>query len=300
MIKEENMETTKKLTENKKKIGKLFKFDWKVQIILIVVLLLVLFPFYIMMVTTIETFEETNNAEFVWWPANGPTFDAYDTVLKGTIGGISLMGSLWNTIWIYLPGVLVGLLTSTMAAFAFAKLNFRLKNFLFAFLMATMMMPNVMSMMSKFLIFDAIGWINTPWPLMIPRMFGSMGIIFFIKQYLMGLPDDMLNAAKIDGAGNWGILFNIIIPVAKPVIVAQFVLGFISAYNDYTEPLLYLQDANMYTLQIGLAFFYDPYTQNWPQRMAGCAVTMIPLIILYLLSQKYILEGMAVSASLKG
>ena len=135
---------------------------------------------------------------------------------------------------------------------------------------------------------------------MIPRMFGSIGIIFFIKQYLVGIPDDMLNAAKIDGAGNWSIFWNIIIQVAQPVMVAQFVLSFISAYNDYTEPLLYLQDASMYTLQIALAFFYDPYTQNWPQRMAGCAVTMVPLIILYLISQKYIIQGMSVSASLKG
>ncbi len=294
------MKTNNNTLAVKQKRGKLNKFDWKVQIILIIVLLLVLFPFYIMMVTTIETFEETNNAEFVWWPAEGPTFVAYERVLFGNIGGIHLMGSLWNTIWIYLPGILVGLLTSTMAAFAFAKLEFRLKNFMFSFLMATMMLPNVMSMMAKFLIYDAIGWINTPWPLMIPRMFGAIGIIFFIKQYLAGLPDDMLNAAKVDGAGNWNILFHIVIPVAKPVIVAQFVLQFISAYNDYMDPLLYLQDANMYTLQIALAFFYDPYTQNWPMRMAGCAVTMIPLVILYLISQKYIMQGMAVSASLKG
>ena len=285
---------------NKSKDGSLHKFDWKVQIILIFVLLFALFPFYIMLVTTIESFEETNNAEFVWWPSQGPNFEAYERVLFGSVGGINLMYSLWNTMKIYLPGIIVGLFTSTMAAYAFAKLDFKLKNFMFSFLMGTMMLPNVMSMMSKFLIYDYIGWINTPWPLMIPRMFGAIGIIFFIKQYLVGIPDDMLNAAKIDGAGNWSIFFNIIIQVAQPVMVAQFVLSFISAYNDYTEPLLYLQDASMYTLQIALAFFYDPYTQNWPQRMAGCAVTMIPLIVLYLISQKYIIQGMSVSASLKG
>ena len=97
---------------NKSKDGSLHKFDWKVQIILIFVLLFALFPFYIMLVTTIESFEETNNAEFVWWPSQGPNFEAYERVLFGSVGGINLMYSLWNTMKIYLPGIIVGLFTS--------------------------------------------------------------------------------------------------------------------------------------------------------------------------------------------
>lgn len=270
---------------------------------LMILLLLFLFtvgPMYIMLVTSVETYEETNYAKFVWWPAEGPTFASYLDILIGRNVPIDLMKSLWNTIWMYVPSIVVGILVSTMAGYSFAKLDFRMKNFMFAVLMATMMIPNCMSMISSFLMYDAIGWSTTPYPLMIPRLFGTMSVVFFIKQYLASLPADIINAAKIDGAGNYTIFFYIVIGVARPVMIAQFVICFIAAYNDYTNPLLYIHDDNFYPLQLALAFFQDPWKNNWPQRMAGCVITMIPLALLYIVSQKYILKGMSMSFGLKG
>ena len=295
MYKEEKEANVKNKKENS-----LNKFSVGSQIILIIAAILTLAPFYVMIITSVESYEETNYATFVWWPKNGWVFDSYIDILTGHNVPIDLMKSLWNTVWIYLPGIIVGIFVSTMAGYSFAKLDFRLKKFMFAVLMATMMIPNCMSMISSYLMYDFVGWTMTPFPLMIPRMFGAMSIVFFVKQFLVSLPGDIINAAKIDGAGNYRIFFQIVIGVARPVMIAQFVLQFISAYNDYTNPLLYIQNTNLYPLQLGLAFFQDPWKQNWPQRMAGCVITMIPLVLLYILSQKFILKGMSMSYGLKG
>ena len=284
--------------ENEKKNKK--RIDLRAMAILIFFMLFTIAPLYIMIVTSIEPYELTNYAKFVWWPPDGPTFSSYVDILIGRDVPIDLMKSLWNTMWMYVPSILIGVFVSTMAGYAFAKLDFRLKNFMFAVLMATMMLPNTMSMISSFLMYDAINWISTPYPLMVPKMFGAMSVVFFIKQYLAALPADIINAAKIDGAGNFKIFFLIVIGIARPVMIAQFVIRFISAYNDYTNPLLYIHDDNLYPLQLALRFFQDPYANNWPQRMAGCVITMIPLAILYIVSQKYILKGMSMSIALKG
>ena len=282
-----------------KKDTKKKNIDWGSQIILILILLFVLAPFYIMLLTSVETFEETNQAEFVFWPSK-ITFQAYADVVFKEIAGINLLRSLWNTLWMYLPGTIVGIFTSTLAAYAFAKLEFRSKSLMFSVLMATMTLPNCMSTIASFLIFDQINWINTPWPLMIPRMFGQISVIFFLQQYFKGIPDELVSSARLDGASNWGVFFRIMLGLARPAMFSQFILQFIAAYNDYTGPLIYLQDAKLYTLQIALNLFYDPYTQNWPLRMAGCVVTMAPLIVLYILTQKFITKGMAVTSGLKG
>ena len=275
------------------------KIDWKSQIILILIIIAVLSPFYIMLLTSVETFAETNQAEFVFVPET-ITFEAYKDVIFKESGGVNLLRSLWNTLWIYLPGIVVGIFTSTLAAYAFAKLEFKSKTFVFSVLMATLTLPNCKSTIASFLMFDQINWVNTPWPLMVPRMFGSIGVVFFLRQYYMGIPNELMESARLDGAGNWEIFFRIMFGLAKPAMFSQFIIQFIGGYNDYTGPLIYLQDARLYTLQIALNLFYDPYTQNWPMRMAGCVVSMLPLIILYIFTQKFMTKGMEVSSGLKG
>lgn len=282
-----------------KRVHKKKKYYVGAHILLAIIVLFVLAPLTIPLATSFQSEFEANEAVFHFWPKEF-TWQAYKDVLFKKMAGTSVLKGLKNTLWIYLPGILVGLLSSTMAAYAFAKLRFRLKNFMFSVLLGTMMLPNCMSTIASYLIFDTIGWINTPFPLMIPRMFGSIGIVFFLKQYYSGIPDEIMGAAKVDGLGIVGIFFHIMLGLAKPAIFAQFILTFISAYNDYMGPLLYLQDASMYTLQIALAFFSGVYTQNWPLRMAATVVSMLPLIIMYLISQRYILKGLEIAVSLKG
>ena len=282
-----------------KKMQKKKKYYIGEHILLLLIVLFVVAPFSIPLATSFQSEFEANGVRFHLIPEDF-TWQAYQDVLFKKMGGTSVLKGLINTLWIYLPGIIIGILTSSMAAYAFAKLEFRLKGFMFAVLLGTMMLPNCMSTIASYLMYDTIGWINTPWPLMVPRMFGSISIVFFLKQYYAGIPDDIMGAAKVDGLGVVGIFFKIMLGLAKPAMFAQFILAFIGAYNDYMGPLLYLQDASMYTLQIALAFFAGVYTENWPLRMAATIVSMLPLIIMYLISQRYVLKGLEIAVSLKG
>ena len=261
--------------------------------------LIVLAPFYILIITSLTSEQEANYAEFHWWPQTGITFKSYAEVLFTKTGDATVLSGLLNTVLIYVPAVTIGVLSSAMAAYAFAKIRFRASRFMFGVLMFTLMFPNVMNMIASFLIYDTIGWVNTPLPLMVPEMLGQVGALFFFRQYFLSMPDTMIQAAKVDGAGHFRIFVQIALPVAKPVLLAQWIIRFMVGYNDYMNPLIYLQDARMYTIQLALAFFVDPYTQNWPLRMAGVVISLIPMLIIYAVAQKYITQGMAVTSGLK-
>lgn len=269
-------------------------------ILTIITGLIVIAPFYILIVTAITSPKEANYTEFHWWPQQGVYWKSFYDVLFTRTGDSTVLRGLWNTLWMSIPSVIVGILTSAMAAYAFAKMKFKAKSFMFSVLMFTMMFPNMMNMIASFMMFDAIGWVNTPYPMMIPRMFGTIGVIFFLKQFYVTLPNDLIEAAKIDGMDHFGIFWNIALPLSMPVMLAQFIFQFMSAYNEYTNALIYLQDARLYTLQLSLAFIVDPYTQNWPLRMAGVIVSLIPMLTIYVVAQKYITKGMAVTSGLKG
>ena len=269
-------------------------------IIIAIVVLFVLLPIYIMVITSLTSSQEANNAMFSWWPKEGLTVQAYIDAFSNKTGDTTLIRAFLNTLWIYIPGIIVGLFTATISGYAFAKMNFIGKNVLFSFLIATMAIPNSMGMVANFIMYDTIGWINTPFPLMIPPMFGTVTVMFFMRQFISGIPSTLLEAGKVDGLRNFGCCMRIALPISVPAIVAQFILQFIVAYNDYLNPLLYLQDANMYTLQIALAYFQDVYIQDWSLRMAGCVIAIVPMVVLYFAAQKYILRGVAVQGGVKG
>lgn len=260
----------------------------------------VLSPFYVLFATSIMNKFEANATNFRFWPKEGVYWDSYYQVLFESFGGYSVMKGFFNTLLYYLPSSLVGVFVSAMSAYAFARMNFRLKDTMFAILMGTMMIPNNMSLIISFLLYDKIGWINTPLPLMIPRMFGTIGIVFFLRQYYLGVPADLIGCAKLDGLGHFGIFMQIMLPISVPMLAAQFILYFIGGYNDYMGPMLYLPSADKATLQLVLAQYEDPRIQNWPLRTAGCIVAMSPLILLYLLSQKFILMDLSVGSGFKG
>lgn len=270
------------------------------QFVMLLVILFICVPMYIMLITSFTSETESANAAFTWWPKGGLTLDGYKRAFTKQLAAPSLLKSFWNTMWIYIPSVVIGVFMSAMAAFAFAKLDFTLNKPLFGLLMTGLTLPNCMGTIASFLMFDKIGWINTPLPLMIPKMVGTVGIIFFLRQFYMGIPDDLIGAGYIDGLGELGVFFYIMLPVSVPALLSQGILQFIAAYNEYIGPLIYIQDSELYTLQITLAFFTDAYVQNWSLQMAGAVIAMTPLIILYLLSQKFILKGVGITSGLKG
>ena len=256
-------------------------------------------PFYIMFATSIMSPYEAQGASFKFWPEE-PSLMMYKRVLIEESNGYSIVLGFLNTMLYYGPSSLVGVFVSAMSAFAFAKMKFPGRTVMFSVLIATMTIPNNLGLLTSYLIFDKLHWIGTPLPVIIPRLFGTISVVFFLRQYYMSIPDDLIGCAKIDGAGWFGIFMRIMVPISIPVMAAQFILYFITGYNDYMGPMLYLPNAELATLQLVLAQYEDPYIQNWPLRMAGCLVAMVPMIVLYLASQKFLLRDLQISAGLKG
>ena len=188
-----------------------------------------------------------------------------------------------------------GVFFSALSAYAFSKLRFKAKKVMFAVLLGSMMLPGVFTMTPAYLIYDMIGWTDSFLPLMIPNMLGTASCTFYLTQYFKGVPDELMEAAKVDGLGNFGIFIRIMLPLSLPALVAQILLWFISGYNDYFGPMLYLNSKKKYTLQLILNLMVNP-DGSWPKIMSGCIVIMVPILLLYLVFQKYFIKGITLSS----
>lgn len=268
---------------------------------LILFVVIIALPFYIIIITSFKTINESSNVAFTWWPKKF-VFDSYVKIFEDRTLGISVFESFLNTLWTSVFPTLAAVFISTLSAYAFAKLEFRGKGILFGILLMTMMMPGCVTLTASYLLYDTIGWTNSFLPLIIPSLFGGASIVFFLRQYIAGIPDELFGSAKIDGLGKMGMFMHIVIPLSLPAIIAQIVLTFVGKYNDYMGPLIYLQDPETYTLQIVLRNFLGSSTTAGNQSLiaAACVVSVTPLLLIYLGCQKTILSGIALSSGLKG
>ena len=267
---------------------------------LITLSLFILLPFYVIVITSFKSRTDAINIPFNWLPQDGWHLEAYVKVLFSDVSGggsgtSTILRGLINTLIITLPATTIGLFTSALSAYAFAKLKFRGKKLTFSLLIVTMMIPGVIMLVPSYMIYDSLNLVDTFFPLMVPGMFGAAVAVFFIRQYFQTIPDELLEAATMDGMGEMGIFFKIMLPLAKPALLAQGVLGFIGGYNDYFGPLLYLHSPRRYTLQIALSYFEGTYVNEWPTVMAGAVITLIPTVIIFLIAQKYFVEGIAMT-----
>lgn len=229
------------------------------------------------------------------WIPNPFTTEAYTRLLE--------LDTLWsgikNTVIVSLSVTIVGTFTSSLAAFAFAKLRLPYKNSLFLLLLTAIMIPYPVLMIPQFMMFSKIGWVDTLLPLIIPGMFGNITMIFFLKQYLSNIPDSVVEAAKIDGAGYFTIFSKLIFPLIKPAVAAQFILWFMGAWNDYLAPLIYLNSPEKQTLQVVIANLNAAYAiqTDYPLIMAASVISLIPVLTVFIIFQKQIIESIALSGS---
>lgn len=265
--------------------------------VIVLALLFTLFPFYVSVISSFKTLREALD-EFTYWPKKF-TLASYKQILFTSSLGLSFPRAFLNTLIIAVPTTLVGLFVSTMAAFIFAKYKFFGRNVGFAFLLSTMMIPGVITMMPSYLIYSHMGWTGTYLPLMLPGMFGGVTCIFFMRQFISGIPTDLIEAAELDGMNKFRIFISIIFPLCAPALISQGILWFVGSYNDYLGPLLYIQDSSRYTLQILLVSFKDMASSaagdNIPNVMAGSVLSMLPLLVIYIFTQKFFISGITVS-----
>lgn len=229
-----------------------------------------------------------------------PTRLAFENFQKA-ITSIPFFLFLWNTLKIVFFDVTFDVLSTTIVAYGFSRFEFKGKRVWFLILLATMMLPDQVRMIPQFLIFRMIGWVNTPLPLYIPRLFATNTFnVFLLRQYMSGIPKDFDEAATIDGAGPLRILTRVIVPMCKPVITAVVVFAFMGAWNDFNRPLIYLNSQKNFTLAIGLAYFKGQYVSQWNLMMAAMVLMMLPILILFFVAQDYIIDGIAISSGTKG
>lgn len=228
------------------------------------------------------------------WIPNPPQLDAYIRLFEMD----TLRSGIQNSAIVTLSVTIVGTFTSSMAAFSFAKLRLPFKNLIFLILLAGIMIPYPSIMIPQYVIFSNIGWVNTLLPLIVPGLFGNVIMIFFLRQYLSNIPDSIVEAAKIDGASYFTIYAKLIMPAIKPAVAAQFILWFMTSWNDYLAPLIYLRSPEKQTLQVVIANLNSTYAiqTDYPLIMAGSVISLIPVLTVFIIFQKQIIESVALSA----
>jgi multiple sugar transport system permease protein len=211
---------------------------------------------------------------------------------------LNLARYLLNSTLVAVLATLISLVINSMAGYAFAKLRFAGRERVFHVLLAALVIPGQVGMLPLFLLLRAMGLVNTMAGVVVPFMAGIFGI-FMIRQYAMSIPDDLLDAARVDGAGEYRIFWNIVIPVIQPILVTLAVFTFLSAWNDFMWPLIVLSDDAKYTLPVALASLSGEHVQDTGLMMAGSVLTVLPVVVLFVVLQRAYIRGVMMG-SVKG
>jgi multiple sugar transport system permease protein len=186
------------------------------------------------------------------------------------------------------------LLFSLLAAYAFARMQFPGRDFLFGMLLSTMMIPSVVTLIPQFLVIRSLGLVDHPLGVVLPSFVSAFGI-FLLRQFFLNIPAELENAARIDGCSRWGILWRILVPLSKPALITLGLFTFMGAWNAFEWPLVVLSNENLYPLTVGLALFRDQNTQDWPRILAAGVMGSLPLIALFYAAQRFLTQGISLS-----
>ncbi len=200
-----------------------------------------------------------------------------------------------NTLFITILCMIGTILSSSLVAFGFSKMNFKGKRIIFPIVLATMMIPGSVTMIPTYILFARLHWVGSYLPLIVPAFFGSAFYIFLLRQFMMGIPNDYLEAAKIEGANDLKIYATIILPLVRPALISVAIFEFNAKWNDFLGPLLYITKDKMYTLQFGLRSFQSAHGTEWQLFMAASIIVLIPVVIIFFCLQRYFIEGVSMS-----
>ena len=260
--------------------------------------LLFLVPFYWMIISSLKTKETMFSNPLVWWPSV-QHWENYPNAIN--YPSFPFLRFLWNSTYYAITATLGTVISCSMVGYAFARLRFPLRNALFYVTIATLMIPWVVTFIPTFILFKALDTLTTQafgikmlgtyWPLIIPAFGGNAFYIFMMRQFFMGLPSELTDAARVDGAGEYRIFWQIMLPLVKPAIMVMAVFTFLSTWHDFFGPLIYLSDNSLYPLSLGLYAFRAQRTTEWALMMAASTLATLPLIVIFFFTQRYFLEG---------
>ena len=276
-----------RLVSKKEKI-----FNWIIFVLLLLGAVVMVFPLIYMIATSFMTKNQILSGTLTILP-DPILIGKYSEALKKG----QFINGIFNSLKVAIPVLIIGGFTSSLAAFGFAKMRFRGKNALFLALLATIMIPFAVVMIPQYVMFTKLGWTNTLLPLIIPGCFGNVSIIFFLRQNLIGIPDDLMEAAKLDGCGYFRTFLQIFMPLMKGALATQLMLWFMGILNDYLAPTIFLRSEKNWTLQVVIRSFNSYYAiqSDYALIMAASVIAMIPTMALFFIFQRMIIESIAIS-----
>ena len=253
---------------------------------------LIFFPFAWTVSTSLKTEQQTLEYPPTWMP-DPVQWQNYPQALTARPFGQYYI----NTTIVTVLSVVGQVISSAVVAYGFARFRFPGRGLMFLVVLSTLMIPFHMLIIPRFILFKILGWLDTFAPLIIPNFFGGAFSIFLLRQYFLTIPLDLDEAAKMDGASAFQIFAQIILPLARPALGAVAVFEFVSTWNDFLGPLIYLSSDRNYTVSIGLAAFRNDYFTAWHLFMAASAVAMLAPLAVFFLAQKYFISGVALTGS---
>jgi multiple sugar transport system permease protein len=258
-------------------------------------LLVFIVPLLWMILTSFRTVEDSRRIPLTIIP-DELTLRAYKLLFADEQNPVYLW--LINSLLAAAGHAVVVLITASMAAYPLARMNFRGKNVIFAIIIGTLFVPSFIFLMPNYLMMDRLLWLDTLLALIVPGAAGAFGV-FFLRQFFLAIPRELEESARVDGANTWQILTRIILPMSKPALVTLGLIAFLHNWNDFVWPIYVLFSPERLTLPAGLSTLQAAYNIDYPVVMAGAAIAAVPVLILYIFVQKYVIEGVATSG-LKG
>lgn len=246
------------------------------------------FPFLVMLSTAVKPADEVFTLPPQFWPSSWH-FENFGTA----ISSMPFWRYLTNSFIVAGGAVLGTVLASPLVGYSLSKIRWRGRGPLTLLVLATMMLPPQVTMIPVFLIWDRLGLTGTYVPLILPAFFGTPFFIFLMRQFFLTVPDDLLEAARLDGAGELRTYWSIVLPTARPALATIALFQFLWSWTDFLNPLIYLQDQDHYTLSLGLYRFFSDHGVDWGPLMAASALFTAPALVIFLLGQRYFVEGIA-------
>jgi multiple sugar transport system permease protein len=269
--------------------GRVVHGGWRYAI-LIGISALYLFPFLVVLTTSLKPVEEI----FTLPPSLGSdrwTLDNYRAALDAMPFG----RYLFNTALISSITVIGQLLSSSIVAYSLAKIRWRGRDGLLILILATMMLPPQVTMIPVYIAWSKLGLTGTYLPLLIPQFFGLPFFIFMLRQFFRGIPEELIDAARVEGASDFRIYRSVVLPLARPALIALSIFAFMWAWTDFLLPLIYINDPEQYTLSIGLYSFFSEHGVEWGALMAAATLMSLPLVLLFLVGQRQFVRGVALT-----
>jgi multiple sugar transport system permease protein len=248
-------------------------------------------PFFWMITTSLKTLDEVQTWPIVWLPKI-PMFSNYIDVFSQ----IPFARFLSNSVILSVGGIIGSLVSSSVSGFGFARLRFPGRNFLFFVMLTTLMLPAWVVIIPHFMMFNAVGWLDTFLPIIVPSFFGNAFYIFLFRQYFMGIPRELEDAARIDGCSTFQIFTNIFLPMSKPIIATVAIFAFFYYWNDLLYPLVYLRSQMNFPVSLGMRMFQSAHAiVDYPRLMATAIMTLLPCVILFFSFQRLYIQGVVVT-----